>query len=84
MCDALIPAMQVLQEDTAGKSAIGLLRRMLSAAETGARSTATLIADLGRSAYVPAEHQKGVADPGASAIVMIIEAVVCSLVQLDS
>jgi len=61
MCDALIPAAEVLREGGTFEAAVG-------AATEGAAQTKVMTASLGRSAYVPAENQSGVEDPGAMAV----------------
>jgi len=61
MCDALIPAAEVLRKG-------GTLEAAVGAASEGAMATKGMTAALGRSAYVPAENQSGVEDPGAMAV----------------
>jgi phosphoenolpyruvate---glycerone phosphotransferase subunit DhaL len=64
MVDALAPA--------AGALADGTLRDAAAAADEGARSTAAIIAKRGRASYV-GEASRGVLDPGAVAMALIIE-----------
>ncbi|WP_025732881.1 dihydroxyacetone kinase subunit DhaK [Carnimonas nigrificans] len=67
MLDALIPAVEALQQ---GQS----LKEAAHAAQQGAENTAHLKANAGRAAYVPEEAQKGHMDPGARAIALIFDA----------
>jgi dihydroxyacetone kinase len=68
MLDALIPAAEILQ-------AGGTFVDAATAARKGAESTATLsTAKAGRASYVASEHLAGVADPGATAIAVVFEA----------
>jgi len=72
MLDALVPAIEVLEEKPFANTA--------KAAREGAQSTAAMSkASAGRSAYLRAETLDGVVDPGAEAIARIFE----SLVYLD-
>jgi dihydroxyacetone kinase-like protein len=64
MVDALAPAVDAL--------ATGTLRDAATAADEGARSTAEIIAKRGRASYV-GEASRGVLDPGAVAMALVIE-----------
>ena len=68
MCDALLPAADVFEK-------AGTLDAAAAAAQNGAASTAKLVATHGRSAYVSADVQDGVADPGAHAVGLMFAAV---------
>ncbi|KAH8051736.1 glycerone kinase [Aureococcus anophagefferens] len=67
-CDALLPAADVFEK-------AGTLDAAAAAAQNGAASTAKLVATHGRSAYVSADVQDGVADPGAHAVGLMFAAV---------
>eukprot|EP00756_Hemistasia_phaeocysticola_P049051 Hpha_TRINITY_DN23481_c0_g1::TRINITY_DN23481_c0_g1_i1::g.114077::m.114077/K00863/DAK, TKFC; triose/dihydroxyacetone kinase / FAD-AMP lyase (cyclizing) len=60
MMDALIPAREALEKG-------GSIQDAAKAAEEGAQATAKMTATLGRAAYVAADGQDGVRDPGAVA-----------------
>ena len=65
MIDALTPALEALPNGLAAAAA---------AARAGADATADMSrAKAGRSAYVPSENLKGVADPGAEAVARVFE-----------
>ncbi|WP_280563996.1 dihydroxyacetone kinase subunit DhaK [Chromohalobacter sp. 48-RD10] len=67
LLDALIPALQALQND-------GTLADAAQAARQGAAHTATLSrAGAGRAAYVPDSALEGVVDPGAEAVARVFE-----------
>ena len=66
MVDALAPAVDALTAPD------GTLRAAAEAADEGARSTADIIARRGRASYV-GEVSRGVLDPGAVAMALIIE-----------
>uniref|UniRef100_A0A7S3JST3 Dihydroxyacetone kinase n=1 Tax=Aureoumbra lagunensis TaxID=44058 RepID=A0A7S3JST3_9STRA len=68
MCDAIIPAADVLRRPD------GTLKAAALAARKGADSTVSIIATHGRSANVAADKQQGVADPGAIACALMLEA----------
>jgi len=68
MCDATLPAADVFRKG-------GTLAEAASAARIGADSTAALQATHGRSAYLNAEAQRGVVDPGAEAVARAFAAV---------
>jgi dihydroxyacetone kinase len=69
MLDALIPAMDALNET-------GDVRAAADAARAGAEATASLVrAKAGRAAYLSAESLAGTPDPGAMAIAAAFEAV---------
>ncbi|GAA1780150.1 DAK2 domain-containing protein [Nocardioides hankookensis] len=65
MVDALAPAVDALT------SSGGSLRDAAEAADEGARSTAEIIARRGRASYV-GEASRGVLDPGAVAMAMVL------------
>ena len=69
MLDSLIPMSEAL-------SSGGNWSDVLAAAKTGCEGTKGMTASAGRASYVPSDSQAGVADPGATAIVKIIEALV--------
>jgi dihydroxyacetone kinase len=76
MLDALIPLAQAFNEASqGGASAKDISAACVAAAREGRDSTRTLIAKAGRASYVPEECQAGVTDPGAEAVVVIMEAV---------
>jgi dihydroxyacetone kinase len=67
MIDALQPALQSLQ----GSSDISVAAR---AARKGADATAAMTrARAGRSTYVSADNLKGINDPGAEAVALLLE-----------
>ncbi len=68
MLDALVPAIAVLAGD-------GTLAEAAVAARDGAERTAALeVARAGRSGYLRADVLRGVADPGAVAVALVLEA----------
>lgn len=71
MLDSLIPLSEVLD-------AGGTWQDALTAAKAGCEATKTIAATAGRASYVPEEAQMGVADPGATAVVLILESVISS------
>lgn len=76
MLDALIPLSQAFDEACrGGASAKDISTACVAAAREGRESTRSLVAKAGRASYVPEECQKGVTDPGAEAVVVIMEAV---------
>ncbi len=67
MIDALVPALAVLAKN-------GNIGKAAAAARTGADATAGMTrARAGRSTYVSAAKLKGVNDPGAEAVAMLLE-----------
>ena len=68
MCDATLPAAAAIQRGAS-------LAEVADAAKEGADSTAKLVATHGRSAYVSADAQAGVGDPGAHAVALMFAAV---------
>ena len=67
MIDALAPALDVLLKS-------GNLAKAAQAARKGADATAgMMLARAGRSTYVSAENLKGINDPGAEAVAMLLE-----------
>ncbi len=68
MLDSLIPLSETL-------NAGGSWQEALAAAEAGCEGTKAMTAKAGRASYVPGDSQKGVADPGAMAVVLILQAV---------
>lgn len=76
MVDALSPAVDALREaaEVGSAPAVGAaLEGAVAAARDGARSTAGITAKRGRAAYV-GDASKGVPDPGAVAMALIIDA----------
>lgn len=76
MLDAIIPAVNALQEDY--ESGIDLkeaLQDCLKAAEEGKENTISLVAKKGRASYL-GERSKGHQDPGATSSYMIIKTIV--------
>lgn len=68
MLDALIPASAALQEKLReGEDPRAAFRAAGEAAEAGAESTKTMLAQAGRSMYVPAGALEAAPDPGAKA-----------------
>ena len=74
MVDACLPAVNAaenaLKESSEPSS---VLSAAATAGKRGAESTAGMTAGAGRSCYVPEEAQKGVVDPGATAIAKFLE-----------
>lgn len=70
MLDALVPAIEVLNEGSivAAKAAVD-----------GASLTETMRSFAGRSCYVPSDALKGVADPGAVAISIVFKSIATAL-----
>jgi dihydroxyacetone kinase len=68
MLDALIPMSEALQDG-------GGLDKALDAARQGAEETKAMTATCGRASYVPTDVQYGRADPGATAVVLLLEAI---------
>ena len=67
MIDALAPALDVLLKS-------GNLAKAAQAARKGADATASMtLARAGRSTYVSAENLKGINDPGAEAVAILLE-----------
>jgi dihydroxyacetone kinase len=67
MLDALDPAVGALERG-------GDLSAAAGAARAGADATASITrAMAGRASYVPAERLRGVADPGAIAVALVLE-----------
>ena len=73
MVDALAPAVEALDVAiAAGASAAAALEQTAQAAVTGALNTAELLARRGRASYV-GEISRGVLDPGAAAVAIILQ-----------
>ncbi|MFC4145103.1 dihydroxyacetone kinase subunit DhaL [Micromonospora mangrovi] len=70
MVDALVPATEALTAATGGLA--DALAAAADAARAGAESTADLVANRGRASYV-GEVARGVLDPGAVAVALIVE-----------
>ncbi len=66
MLDSLIPLSETL-------NAGGSWQEALIAAEDGCEATKSMAAKAGRASYVPGDSQMGVADPGATAVVLILQ-----------
>jgi dihydroxyacetone kinase-like protein len=76
--DALDPAVDALrQAGAAGTDLHDALHAASAAARDGAASTAAMIASVGRASRL-GERSRGLADPGASSLAMILEAVAAS------
>lgn len=76
MLDAVIPAVNTLQEDyESGVDLKEALTDCLKAAEEGKEATIPLVAKKGRASYL-GERSKGHQDPGATSSYMIIETIV--------
>jgi dihydroxyacetone kinase len=76
LVDALAPALLALREAEPDLR----LSEAAAAARGGAVATQSMRARAGRSAYVPEELTRGVADPGAEAVARIFEAIASSSV----
>ena len=63
----------------AGSSAATALSSAAVAASAGAEKTKTMKAGAGRSSYVPEEALQDIADPGASAVHIWLQAIADSL-----
>jgi dihydroxyacetone kinase-like protein len=72
MVDALSPAVQALTSSLPSDGSAMALRQAAGAAIEGAQSTASIIAKRGRASYV-GEVSRGVLDPGAVAMALMIE-----------
>ena len=74
MVDACLPAVNAAEDALKeNKKPSDILNSAASAGKRGAESTANMSAGAGRSCYVPEEAQKGVVDPGATAIAKFLE-----------
>ncbi len=74
MVDAIAPAATTLQQEASdGKAASKALELAAAAAIDGAKSTQAITARRGRASYV-GEASRGVLDPGATAVAIIIQA----------
>lgn len=72
--DALDPAVRALQEAQAsGRSVVQALTAAAAAAREGAAATAGMIASAGRASRL-GERSRGLADPGATSLAVILEA----------
>ena len=72
MIDALAPAIAVLKGDAAGKPPAEALAEAVKAAEAGRDATVDMIATKGRASYL-GERSRGVADPGATSLTMLLQ-----------
>ena len=63
----------------AGDSAQLIASKMAQAARAGAEATRSMVAQAGRSSYVPAEALASVPDPGAVGVATWMEAVAAAL-----
>lgn len=73
--DALIPASVTLQEKlAAGEDPLKAFSDAADAAEAGAAATKTMMAQAGRSSYVPEHILATVPDPGAMAAAQWLKA----------
>lgn len=75
MVDALAPAAEAAEaaSTTAGSGPSAVLRAAAEAAETGARTTVSLIAKKGRASYL-GDRSAGHLDPGARSVVLLLNA----------
>ncbi len=74
MVDALVPAVQAIQEAVQQDLPLpGGLTRSAQAAETGMRSTSPLVAKKGRASYL-GERSAGHQDPGATSVTLLLQA----------
>ncbi|WP_017973653.1 dihydroxyacetone kinase subunit DhaL [Actinopolyspora halophila] len=75
MVDALAPAAEAAEaaSATAGSAPAAVLRAAAEAAETGARTTVSLIAKKGRASYL-GDRSAGHLDPGARSVVLLLNA----------
>ncbi|GHF25259.1 hypothetical protein GCM10017786_69250 [Amycolatopsis deserti] len=74
MVDAMVPAAQALAAAAERNADVETaLKEAAAAAESGAHSTADLLAKRGRASYV-GEHARGVTDPGALTVAWFFEA----------
>ena len=79
--DALDPAVQSLRQAQASKIDIrNALEAAAAAARAGAASTADLVATVGRASRL-GERSRGLADPGASSLALIISAMTVTYTQ---
>lgn len=80
LVDALEPAVNAGSSEVAMgvKNICEVLDKMVRAADEGAKSTANMIARLGRSSYV-GERSRGKVDPGAALIALILRSMRDSL-----
>jgi dihydroxyacetone kinase len=74
LLDALLPSLDALEQ---GGDAPEVLARMVAAADEGVRSTAPLVSQRGRAAWV-GERGAGSPDPGATAWLRFLQAVAAS------
>ncbi len=68
MLDSLIPLSETL-------NAGGSWKEALAAAAAGCEATKAMTAKAGRASYVPGDSQVGISDPGATAVVLILQAI---------
>jgi dihydroxyacetone kinase-like protein len=79
--DALDPAVQALRQAQSSDTDIcDAVEAAAAAARTGAASSANLIATVGRASRL-GERSRGLADPGASSLALIIEALASTYVR---
>jgi dihydroxyacetone kinase-like protein len=79
--DALHPAVRALEQAQSSKTDIrAALEAAAAAARAGAASSADLVATVGRASRL-GERSRGLADPGASSLALIIEALVATYVR---
>jgi dihydroxyacetone kinase-like protein len=82
--DALDPVVRALRQAQSSKTDIReALDAAVAAARTGADSSAELIAVVGRASRL-GERSRGLADPGASSLALIIDAVVTTYIRETS
>jgi len=83
MVDAIAPAAETLAAQAdAGADAVTALQAATAAAMDGARSTRDIIARRGRASYV-GEVSRGVLDPGAAAVAIMVACAAASAASSD-
>jgi phosphoenolpyruvate---glycerone phosphotransferase subunit DhaL len=83
MVDAIAPAAEALTAQAdAGADPVTALEAAMAAAMEGARSTRDIIARRGRASYV-GEVSRGVLDPGAAAVAIMIACAAASAAGSD-
>jgi dihydroxyacetone kinase-like protein len=84
MMDALVPAVEVLEEAAAGGEAVAVaLDRAAAAAETGAESTKEFQARFGKARNL-GERSIGHQDPGATSMAMLFRGFADGAASLES
>jgi dihydroxyacetone kinase-like protein len=79
--DALHPAVRALEQAQSSKTDIrAALEAAAAAARAGAASSADLVATVGRASRL-GERSRGLADPGATSLALIIEALIATYIR---